>query len=282
MIQKLVNILGIIFLVALLSACDPYQKLLKSSNYDLKYTKAKEFYNAGQYSKAIPLFEELMIRHKGTKEAEKLYYFYAYCYYGDEDYLFASHYFKNFLDYFPTSKFAEDAQFMIAYSFYNMSPKPSLEQTYSEKAIEAFQLFINTYPYSKKVEEGNALIDELRDKLEKKAFASAKLYYDTRNYKAAATAYKNLLQGFPDTDHKEDILFSITKSYYLLANKSIQSKKLERYNLAVDAYINFIDLYPKSKLVREAERIYDTCLTQIDKIKEKESQKQNQKQNQNG
>ncbi|MGB1206272.1 MAG: outer membrane protein assembly factor BamD [Chitinophagales bacterium] len=266
MIQK--QFLHLVYLASfllLLSSCDPYQKLLKSNDFELKYEKAKEYYNTGIYHKAIPLFEELMIRHKGTQKAEKLYYFYAYCHYGQDSYLMSAHYFKSFIDYYPTSKLAEDAQYMIGWCNYNMTPTSSLDQTYAEKAIESFQIFINAYPYSEKVAKCNELIDDVRDKLEEKAHDNAMLYYNVKSYKSSAASYQNILKDFPDTDRKEEVMFMTMKSYYLLAQKSIASKKKERYDLTVESYLDFIDQYPTSKYVREAERIYTTCLNNLKK-----------------
>lgn len=259
---------GILLLCILVfGSCDAYQKILKSSDYTFKYEKVKEYYNTGQYDKALPLFEELMGVYKGSKEAEKLYYFYAYCQYGIEDYLSASHYFKSFLDVYPRSIYAEDAQYMIGYSFYKMSPETSLEQGNTEKAIESFQVFLNSYPNSTKVARCNELIDEMRLKLENKAFASAEMYYRIKTYKAAATSYRNILVDFPDTKRKEEIMFKVVKSYYLLALNSIEDKKQERYQFAADAYIEFIDQFPNSKYNREAERIYTFCTNNLAKIK---------------
>ena len=55
-------------------ACSKYQKVLKSNDYELKYVKAKEYYNKNDYFRALPLFEELVNVFKGTDRAENLYY----------------------------------------------------------------------------------------------------------------------------------------------------------------------------------------------------------------
>jgi len=261
---------GFLLLITFLtiSSCDPYQKLLKSSDYKMKYEKVKEFYNEGQYEKALPLFEELMGIYKGTKDAEKLYYYYAFCHFGTEDYLSASHYFKTFLTAYPRSIYAEEAQFMIGYSYYKMSPQTTLEQANTQKAIDALQMFINAYPNSSRIAQSNNLIDELRQKLETKALSAADLYYKLKSYKAAATSYRNILLEFPDTKQKEEIMFKVLKAYYLLAINSIETKKRERFLLAVDAFDEFAEQFPASKYYREAEKIYSTCTDNLSKSNE--------------
>lgn len=276
--HQTLSFISIFILLFSITACDSYQKLLKSSDFELKYKKVKEFYNAGEYFKSIPLFEELMTVYKGTKDIEKLYYFYAYAHYGQTDYMLASHYFKQFVSYYPNSVYAEDAYYMHAYSQYKMSPPISLEQTSSEKAIEAFQLFINTYPDSDKVAKCNELMDEMRFKLEEKAFQSAELYYKISSYKAAVTSFNQLLVDFSDTRRKPQILFLILKSHYLLAENSVPSKRQERYTEAVNAYYSLIDKYPKNEYTKEAEKIFTSCQENLTKItKQKETDEQQKK-----
>lgn len=264
--NKFIISLAAFVLLFSVTSCNTYQKLLKSNDFSLKYDKAKEFYNKGDYTKALPLFEELMSIYKGTKDVEKLYYFYAYCYYGMRDYLLAAHYFQNFIDYYPRSVYAEDAQYMIGYSYYQMSPPPSLEQTYTQQAIEYLQLFANTYPYSDKLEKCNNQIDQMRYKLETKAIKAAQLYFDIQRYRAAAVSYQNVLRDFPDTRRKEDIMFKTFKAYYLFADRSITSKQIERFQEAKQAYLRFVDEFPESKMVREAEKLYDNCLVNIENL----------------
>lgn len=246
---------------------DSYQRLLKSNDYAKKLKAAQSYFDQEDFTKAIPLFEELIVIYKGTRNVEKLRYQYAECHYGLKDYTMAAYYFKSFVSYYPKSIYTEDAQYMVAYCNYQLSPKASLDQSNTSTAIEALQLFINTFPSSDRIEECNNLIDELRLKLEQKAFASAELYYKLRNYKAAATAFEQLLKQYSDTPRQEEIMYKILDSYYILAKNSISSKKEERFKLAADSYLDLIDTYPESKRLRDAEKIYSDCLEQLDTIK---------------
>ncbi len=246
-----------------------YQKVLKSTDFKFKYEKAIEYYDKGKYTKAIPLLEELRT-YVGNQDIEKISYLYAQAHFKNMDYITAAYYFKTFTDFYPKSVYVEEAAFMIGYCYYKLSPRTALEQTYTLKSIDAFQLFINAHPYSEKVAEANGLIDDMRDKLEDKAFESAFLYYKIKSYKAAITSYGNLLKEFPDTDRKEEINFMVLKSSFELAQKSIETKKEERFNTTIESYYAFIDKYPKSKFARDAERIYDVSSRILTKYKSNE------------
>ena len=103
---------------------------------------------------------------------------------------------------------------MAAYSNYQLSPSFRLDQQYTNQAINQLQNFINTYPNSERLSDANALIDELRKKLEQKAFDSGILYYDIRQYASAIQALENLLKDFPETSRAAEVRYYIVKTEF--------------------------------------------------------------------
>ena len=152
-------------MVLILASCGEFNTILKSTDYEYKYKKAVEFYEDGEYVKASTLFQELVNIYRGTSRADQVYYYYARSMMGQNDYLLATHYFRTLLKEHPASNFAEEAQFMVGYCNYLLSPKPRLDQGVTKDAIESLQLYINLYPYSERVDEANRLIDELQSKI---------------------------------------------------------------------------------------------------------------------
>jgi outer membrane protein assembly factor BamD len=259
MLMKMRNftVVAIAFLI-IFSSCNDYSKIVKSTDYEFKYKKAVEYYESKDFVKSSTLFKELINIVRGTSRADKVYFYYAKSQFGVKDYLMAGHYFKSLIKEFPRSEFAEESQFMIGYCFYLDSPNPRLDQQVTQNAIDAFQLFINLYPKSNRVDEANRLIIELRDKLVYKSYLSGKLYYDMNNYKAAVVALTSSLKEFPDTKYREELMYMLLKAKYLLAVKSVEEKKKERLSSALDEYFTFVDEYPESKHRKEAEKFYDT------------------------
>jgi len=238
----------------------------KSSDTEFKFTKANEYYDKGDCMKAVPLFEELIPVYKGTKSIDDIYYKYADCHFMQGDYLISSFHFKNIYDSYPLSEYAEECLYMFAYSYYMLSPSIQLDQTYTEKAMEAFQLFINSYPESTKMDECNGLMDVLRKKMETKSFNSAKLYLKTKKYRASVIAFENMLKQYPDTEYAEEASFLVVKAHYIYAQHSIPSKQRERYNDAVKAYKDFIYRYNQSKFASEAEKLRQAALDNIERV----------------
>ena len=196
--------------------------------------------------------------YRGRPVAEELYYHYANTHYLLEEYILASYYFKNFSNTFTFSKKREEADFLSAYANYLMSPTFRLDQEFTLKAIDEFQIFANTYPTSDKVAQCNTLIDELRDKLELKAFEKGQMYYDHRNYKSAIQSLGNVLIEFPDTDRAEEIEYLIIKSSFDYAANSIFNKQEERYNKTVEYIATFNDKFPRSSYKRELRILLNT------------------------
>jgi outer membrane protein assembly factor BamD len=253
--------------ILLLSSCNGYERLLKSSDINKKLAKANEYFDKKQYQRANQLYESLIPVMKNTRNYEPLYYKYAYSFYNMEDYLSASYHFKNFVEFFPHSKDAEEAEFLHGLSLYKYSPGYNLDPTNTMKAMGALQVFANSHPESKKTVEANQYIDQLRNKLEKKESEAAKLYFNIGQYKAASVAYKSVMDSYPDSDKIDEYQFWIMKSLYLYARESVKEKQEERYSNALNAYAVLKDEFPKSPYMKEAQKYSEQAENNIKKIR---------------
>ncbi len=245
----------VIVLIAFAGCKSKYEKLRASNDTAKKYREAVRFYEKKDYSKALGLFDDLVQKYRGTAEAEDLSYYFAYTHYKMRDYTTARYHFKVFADTYGSSAKAEECRFMAAYCFYLESPVYSLDQENTIKAIESLQLFINLYPKSDRVPEASKLISNLRDKLETKSYANAKLFLDIGDYKSAVIAFRNSARDFPDTKYAEEMEFLSIKAQALYAKASFEIKQEERYNEAIKMYDEFVQNYPSSKYLKEAEEI---------------------------
>ncbi|HEY9114021.1 MAG TPA: outer membrane protein assembly factor BamD [Bacteroidales bacterium] len=240
-------------------SCKSYQKTLKSGSNTLKFETGVDLYEAGDFNKALQFFDVLRAVYRGTEKGELLTYYSANCYFQTKQYNIASYYYKQYFQTYPRGDKAEESAFMSAYCNYLQSPKYSLDQTTTYLALTELQGFVDLYPKSEKVAEVNNLMDDLREKLEKKDYNICKLYYRMQDYQAAITSFKNLIDEYPDTDYKEEILYFTVKAYYDYAEKSISSKKQERYEKTIEAYNNLLYLYPDSKYTKEVSHINDNA-----------------------
>ncbi len=228
--------------------------------------EANKFYEAGEYYKAITLYELLVPVYRGQAEAEDIAFNFANAHYNQKKYISASHYFKQFANTFGNSDRKEEADFMAAFSNTRMSPTHKLDQSFSEKGIEALEMFVNNYPESPRVIQCNDLIDELRSKMERKAYESAKLYYKLKNYSSSVVAFENMLKDYPETEREEEIRFLVAKSSFELAQNSVYLKKEERYMATVEKCNLFLKKFPDGDKKSEISTFVTKSTKEINKF----------------
>lgn len=254
-------------LLSLASCKSEFETVRTSNDTDAMYKKAVEYFEEKEYSKAQTLFELVVSSFRGKKEFEQLNYLFAYTYFHQRDYVAAASAFKNFANTFLYSPYKEEMDYMYAYATYMQSPNFRLDQGPTVKAMDALQAFVNTYPTSERTKEATRLMDELRKKLEAKAFSQGQQYFDMGQYQAAITTYENVLKDFPDTREAESIRYTISKSGFLYAEKSIFEKKEERYQDAIKYAETFISKFPKSKYRGEVQDFIQISKSRLNQIK---------------
>jgi len=246
----------ILLITSSLYACkSEFEQVRLSNDPERILAESIKYYDKGDYLRAQTLMELVLNQYRGTREGEELFFKYAYTHYHLQNYQLAATYFTNFANTFVYSAYTEEADFMTAYSYYKQSPSFRLDQDPSVKAIEAFQDFANKYPESDRVEECNKLIDELRAKLEEKAFAQGQLYFDLGQYQAAITSFENMLIEYPESKRTEEVRFLVLKSSYEYASNSVYDKRAERYEEARKRYKEYVSRFPNGKHINEAKEI---------------------------
>lgn len=235
--------------------CSPFNKLLKANDSEQMYHAAIDYYNKGDFEHALQLFVEIAPRYNSTMRADTILYYTGCCYYKRGDFQTSATIFDEYRRTYGRSPLLEDVEYMHAMGFYFSSPQPSRDQTTTLQAIKAISEYMERYPSSPKAGVCEMRLEELKGKLYDKSFINARTYYKTERYKAAIIAFKNALTEFPDTPHREEILFLTLDASYKLASNSIPSLQVDRYLDAMDAYYNFISEFPESKHARAAERM---------------------------
>lgn len=246
--------------------CSKFRKIQKSGDWKLKYDAAIAYYEEEDYHRATLLFEDILPIIRGTAEAELGNFYLAYSYYYQKQYILAAHHFDEFVRIYGRSEYVMEAAYMHAYSLYLQSPDYNLDQTTTYEAIAAMQNFINRYTSSTYAADADRIIDELQEKLEKKAYEQCKLYYKLRRYKSALVVYDNFKDDYPDSEYQEEVAYLKIETMYDYATESIPAKQEERYKDTIQFYLEFLDKYPNSKFLKQAERFYANSIEEIAKF----------------
>lgn len=248
--------LAIVAIAALSSCKSQYEALLNSNDTDAKYKAAFEYFNAGKYNKAASLFESLSVMTNGTERDDTVKYYWGLSNYNNKDYYTAETNFEQFVTSYPRSPFAMDARFLRLDCLYRSTYRYELDQMPTYKAINAISEYILEFPSSPHLEESRDMLLELNNRLDKKAFEAAKLYYRMEDYLASRVAFRNILKDDSENIYREDILYYIAMSSYNYANLSVPAKQKERYLTFIDDYYNFIGELPDSQYRKELDTVY--------------------------
>lgn len=260
--------LPIVLLSVFLGSCAKWTALQNTRDYEYKYEAAKSLYAEGKYGQASMYFAEVLAVMKGTANAEESLYLAGMSNFRNKDYDAASQYFRKYYQVYPKGLYVEYARYYCGLSLYNMTPDPRLDQQSTFEAIKEFQEFLDYYPYTSIKESTQEMIYSLQDKLVEKEYLSAKLYYDLgtytmncayggSNYEACVVTAQNALNDFPfaKPERREELSIMVLRAKFLLAEQSVDVKRVSRYRDCIDEYYSFVNDFPESRYVKEAEKI---------------------------
>lgn len=268
--MKNIFILTLFALILLSSCAKEYNSVYKSQNYRYKYEYAKECYAEGKYSRAASLLQELIVPKKGSHDAEECLYMLGMAEYKNQDYETAAETFKKYVKTYPRGQYAEMAEYYAGQSLYESTPEPRLDQSETVSAIAAFQEYLDLYPDAKYKDQAQERLFALQDKLVEKELYSAELYYNLgsyfgnctnggNNYEACIVTSQNAIKEYPYSKRREDFSVLIMKSKFHLAEQSVETRKLERFQDAEDECYGFINEFPDSKNRKTAENFIAKC-----------------------
>jgi outer membrane protein assembly factor BamD len=247
------HLIYILLFSLVLGSCGPFNKLEKSTNWEELYEGANNYYQAGEYNKAIILYDKVLPVIRGSEKAEVADYNYANCHFKTKRYIESAGYFSTFYRTYNRSPFAEEALFMNAYALYLDSPNFNLDQQSSQKAVAAIQQFVTVFPGSASYERAIGMLNDLQKRFEEKAYQESSLYYRLKDglypgdfYRACIVNFQNFAKDFPESKYNEELAYKLVEVGMRYAKNSIFSKKEDRLNDAIRFAGNFYLRYPSS------------------------------------
>ena len=276
--MKLFNTLIVSFsLISLLfTSCGEYNKILKSTDLNVKFEYAKKYYDEGRYSRTATLLEEVVQMMRSTSRGEEALYLLAQSNYKMKDYVTASEYFRTYWTTYPKGEYTELARFYSAYGLYLDSPDPRLDQSDTYKSMQQFQDFIELYPQSELREQAQNSLFELQEKLAMKELLAVRLYYNLGsytigfsfpggNYLSCVITAQNAILSYPFSKYREEFMYYMFRSKYEMAIQSVDEKKEFRYRDVVDEYFSYANEFPSGKHIKELKKLYENIEKELNK-----------------
>lgn len=246
----------LLILFAIIS-CKNEALIQRGDSLEVAYNKAKALFDKENYTESAQAFETVIQIARGTDFGEDAQFYLAESYFRNERYLLAAAEYERYISLFPRKERRQVAQFNEALCYYRLSPRFKLDQGYTRKSIEKFQLYSNRYPASENIQEASQYITELRSKLAKKLYHSADLYMRTDQYEAAIIYYDLTIDQYPESIWAQRSLVDEINAHNVYASRSVQNKQRERYQNAVATYEKFVQLFPNGEYREQADDYVD-------------------------
>jgi outer membrane protein assembly factor BamD len=126
--------------------------------------------------------------------------------------------FKEFLSYYPTSARADYAQFKLGMAHFRQMRGAQRDQTETRETIRELQAFVDRYPTSKLMTEGQAKLREARDRLSESDYLVGFFYFRQRWYLGAIDRFQELMKQDPGYTGRDAV-------YFYLAESLVKSKR---------------------------------------------------------
>ncbi len=211
---------------------------------------AMSLYNDEDYEQAIKEFQSIILQYAGNPVNDDAQFYLGMTYFKQEQFLLAAYEFSKLIRDIPASPLVPEAQFMLADSYYELSPPYPLEQSYTKKAIDEFQAFIDYFPLDKRVEEAERKINELNEKLAEKEYNAGVIYEKMEYYNAAIIYYERVFEAYHDSKFAPVALYRKIK---LLIDKDRKSEALK--DIAT-----FLAKYSDSEYVEEVKKLQNEII----------------------
>lgn len=223
--------------IVLLSACASTE-ITDTPTAEQRFAMGMEEYEDENWLEAINEFEIIRLQYPGSAVADSARYYTGMARFQREEYLLASYEFNRLITGGRSADLADEAYYMYAQCYYEMSPKVQLDQTATERAIDALQSFVEAYPSHPKAPEVEKQVLELVNKLADKEYETAVLYEKMENRSAALIYYGTVVDRYYNT-------YIVDEAH---AGKIRMLLELQRYEEAESSVEEFLQKYPESPL----------------------------------
>ena len=172
-----------------------------------------------------------------------------------ESFVLAANEFREFLTYYPTHARAGYAQFKLGMTYFYQMHGPERDQTETREAIKELALFVENYPRSELLAEGQARLRDARDRLSQSEYRVGYFYWRSRWYPGAIDRFKAILANDPQFSNRDALYFYLADSL----------AKVQRPAEALPFYDRLMKEFERSEYLAEATKRSETLKAEIAK-----------------
>jgi len=165
-----------------------------------------------------------------------------------ESFVLAINEYREFLNFYPTSKRADYAQFKLAMCHFYQMRDPMRDQTETRDAIRELEIFTSRFPASQFLPEAKQHLREAKDRLDQWDLGVGVQYYRFKWYPGAIGRLKPLVDRDPEYTNRDAAFFYLAESYTRLKR---DAEALPWYDRIVKEFDRSEYLEPAKKRIAE-------------------------------
>ena len=166
---------------------------------DEKIALADGFFDSRKYFKAAVEYKDFQATFAGDERSDYAQFRLAESYRYDEEYALAAVEYRILVSDYGYSEYVDDAFFLEGVCAFRQADRAERDQTKTYEALSRIDRFLQIFPDSPRIEEAGKVKREIHDRLGKKHFLNAKLYFSTGHEEAAIIYFDKVISSFPDT-----------------------------------------------------------------------------------
>jgi outer membrane protein assembly factor BamD len=225
-------------LLLMAAACHPNFEITKFPTNEALYRAATEEFSAGRWDNAVSAFEKLTTDLPARDTLlPRAHWYLAQAHQKRDEWVLAATSFSRLVESFPDDTLADDAALESARSYRKLWRKPTLDPTYGESALAAYNTLIGLYPESPLIPAARKELAELEEMFAQKNYLSGMYYFRRGGYDSGIIYFKDVVNRYPRTPSARLAQLRLVDAY-----KAIRYKED-----AADACMELHKLYPGDK-----------------------------------
>lgn len=188
---------------------------IQDLGFEKSFRIAKEKYKKENYTEALTDLNRIILNYGGENGIDSVQFMIAESHFHMGEFYSSSYEYIRLTESFPESKLVEKSYYNDAECYYNLSPRYTLDQTETSKAVTKYQLYLDLFPEGRFIEDAGSRIIELREKLARKEYEAGELYLKLDQPRAAKVYFNEVIDNYYDT------------SYYIMSLEKLSQAYLE-------------------------------------------------------
>ena len=183
---------------------------------DVLYNQGLANMSAGKLGEAGKKFDAVEKNYPYTEYARKAKLMGTFARYRQGAYSDAIASGRQYVSLYPTSEDTAYALYLIGLANYRQIQDVTRDQREARNTIAAMQELIDRYPDSEYVDDARDKMLFARDQLAGKEMQIGRYYQERREYLAAISRFRKVVEDYSNTRHVEEALARLVETYYAM------------------------------------------------------------------